>query len=134
MENTFGDILSDVAAGVTGGLGIAASASLGDDGPGIFEPVHGSAPDIAGPGIANPPRCCARSRCCSSTRSADADLARARSHACASTQALASGVRRRELRAAHAVDRPCQFGVAVARGARATYAPLECGAHRVQER
>jgi 3-isopropylmalate dehydrogenase len=54
MENTFGDILSDVAAGSTGGLGLAASASLGDSGPGIFEPVHGSAPDIAGTGAANP--------------------------------------------------------------------------------
>jgi 3-isopropylmalate dehydrogenase len=53
-ENTFGDILSDVAAGTTGGLGLAASASLGDARPGIFEPVHGSAPDIAGRGIANP--------------------------------------------------------------------------------
>jgi 3-isopropylmalate dehydrogenase len=53
-ENTFGDILSDEAAALTGGLGLAASASLGDDGPGIFEPVHGSAPDIAGRGIANP--------------------------------------------------------------------------------
>ncbi len=54
MENTFGDILSDLAAGVTGGLGLAASASLGDGSPAIFEPVHGSAPDIAGRGIANP--------------------------------------------------------------------------------
>jgi 3-isopropylmalate dehydrogenase len=53
-ENMFGDILSDVAAAVTGGLGLAASASLGDSGPGIFEPVHGSAPDIAGTGQANP--------------------------------------------------------------------------------
>src|SRR6185369_12597375 len=53
-ENTFGDILSDVAAAVTGGLGLAASASLGDGRPGIFEPVHGSAPDIAGTGRANP--------------------------------------------------------------------------------
>ncbi len=53
-ENTFGDILSDVAAAMTGGLGLAASASLGDGGPGIFEPVHGSAPAIAGKGIANP--------------------------------------------------------------------------------
>jgi 3-isopropylmalate dehydrogenase len=53
-ENTFGDILSDVAAAVTGGLGLAASASLGDTRPGIFEPVHGSAPDIAGAGRANP--------------------------------------------------------------------------------
>jgi 3-isopropylmalate dehydrogenase len=53
-ENTFGDILSDEASAVAGGLGLAASASLGDAGPGIFEPVHGSAPDIAGQGIANP--------------------------------------------------------------------------------
>ncbi|CAB4690060.1 MAG: 3-isopropylmalate dehydrogenase [Actinobacteria bacterium] len=53
-ENTFGDILSDIAAAVTGGLGLAASASLGSSGPGIFEPVHGSAPDIAGQGKANP--------------------------------------------------------------------------------
>jgi 3-isopropylmalate dehydrogenase len=53
-ENTFGDILSDVAAGVVGGLGEAASACLTDDGPGLFEPVHGTAPDIAGRGIANP--------------------------------------------------------------------------------
>ena len=53
-ENTFGDILSDIAAAVTGGLGLAASASLGDEGPGLYEPVHGSAPQIAGQGVANP--------------------------------------------------------------------------------
>jgi len=53
-ENMFGDILSDLAAAMTGGLGLAPSASLADAGPGIFEPVHGSAPDIAGRGIANP--------------------------------------------------------------------------------
>jgi 3-isopropylmalate dehydrogenase len=53
-ENMFGDILSDLASGVAGGLGLAASASLGDSGPGIFEPIHGSAPDIAGAGTANP--------------------------------------------------------------------------------
>jgi 3-isopropylmalate dehydrogenase len=53
-ENTFGDILSDVAAEVTGGLGLSGSASLGDRGAGLFEPSHGSAPDIAGRGIANP--------------------------------------------------------------------------------
>ncbi|MFN8222854.1 MAG: 3-isopropylmalate dehydrogenase [Gaiellales bacterium] len=53
-ENMFGDILSDVAAAVTGGLGLAASASIGDGGPGIFEPVHGSAPALAGRGVANP--------------------------------------------------------------------------------
>jgi 3-isopropylmalate dehydrogenase len=53
-ENMFGDILSDLAAAVTGGLGMAPSASLSDGGPGLFEPVHGSAPDLAGRGVANP--------------------------------------------------------------------------------
>ncbi len=53
-ENLFGDILSDEAAMLTGSLGMLPSASLGDGGPGLFEPVHGSAPDIAGEGIANP--------------------------------------------------------------------------------
>jgi 3-isopropylmalate dehydrogenase len=53
-ENMFGDILSDLAAAMTGGLGLAPSASLSDGGAGIFEPVHGSAPDIAGRGAANP--------------------------------------------------------------------------------
>jgi len=53
-ENTFGDILSDEAAGVMGTLGLMPSASLGDRPPGLFEPVHGTAPDIAGQGIANP--------------------------------------------------------------------------------
>jgi 3-isopropylmalate dehydrogenase len=50
----FGDILSDEAAMLTGSLGMLPSASLGEGGPGVFEPVHGSAPDIAGRGIANP--------------------------------------------------------------------------------
>jgi 3-isopropylmalate dehydrogenase len=53
-ENLFGDILSDLAASVSGGIGLAPSASLGDGGPGIFEPIHGTAPDIAGTGKANP--------------------------------------------------------------------------------
>jgi len=53
-ENLFGDILSDEAAMLTGSLGMLPSASLGAGGPGLFEPVHGSAPDIAGRGIANP--------------------------------------------------------------------------------
>ncbi|MFN8152359.1 MAG: 3-isopropylmalate dehydrogenase [Solirubrobacterales bacterium] len=53
-ENMFGDILSDEAAMLTGSLGMLPSASLGEDGPGVFEPVHGSAPDIAGTGAANP--------------------------------------------------------------------------------
>ncbi len=53
-ENMFGDILSDESAMLTGSLGMLPSASLGGDGPGVFEPVHGSAPDIAGQGVANP--------------------------------------------------------------------------------
>ena len=53
-ENLFGDILSDESAMLTGSLGMLPSASLGSDGPGLFEPVHGSAPDIAGSGSANP--------------------------------------------------------------------------------
>jgi tartrate dehydrogenase/decarboxylase / D-malate dehydrogenase len=55
-SNLFGDILSDLAAAVCGSIGIAPSANLAPDGPGpsMFEPVHGSAPDIAGKGIANP--------------------------------------------------------------------------------
>jgi 3-isopropylmalate dehydrogenase len=54
-ENMFGDILSDEAATLTGSIGMLPSASLGDPGqPGLFEPVHGSAPDIAGMGAANP--------------------------------------------------------------------------------
>jgi 3-isopropylmalate dehydrogenase len=53
-ENMFGDILSDEAAAITGSLGMLPSASLGDEAVALFEPVHGSAPDIAGAGIANP--------------------------------------------------------------------------------
>jgi 3-isopropylmalate dehydrogenase len=53
-ENMFGDILSDEAAMLTGSIGMLPSASLGAGGPGVFEPVHGSAPDIAGRGAANP--------------------------------------------------------------------------------
>jgi 3-isopropylmalate dehydrogenase len=53
-ENMFGDILSDEASMLTGSMGMLPSASLGDGGPGLYEPIHGSAPDIAGQGIANP--------------------------------------------------------------------------------
>lgn len=52
--NLFGDILSDAAAMLTGSIGMLPSASLGASGPGLFEPVHGSAPDIAGQDVANP--------------------------------------------------------------------------------
>jgi 3-isopropylmalate dehydrogenase len=53
-ENMFGDILTDEAAVIAGSLGLLPSASLGDGKNGLYEPIHGSAPDIAGKGIANP--------------------------------------------------------------------------------
>ncbi len=53
-NNMFGDILSDVTSGLVGGLGLAASANVNLDGVSMFEPVHGTAPDICGRGIANP--------------------------------------------------------------------------------
>jgi 3-isopropylmalate dehydrogenase len=53
-ENMFGDILTDEASVLAGSMGLLPSASLGADGPGLYEPIHGSAPDIAGQGIANP--------------------------------------------------------------------------------
>jgi 3-isopropylmalate dehydrogenase len=52
-ENLFGDILSDLAGGLAGGMGLAPSADIGDRNA-VFQPAHGSAPDIAGRGIANP--------------------------------------------------------------------------------
>jgi 3-isopropylmalate dehydrogenase len=52
--NLFGDILTDEASMLPGSMGMLASASLGDRPPGLYEPVHGSAPDIAGRGVANP--------------------------------------------------------------------------------
>lgn len=53
-ENTFGDILTDEAAVLVGSMGLLPSASLGEGKKGLYEPIHGSAPDIAGKGIANP--------------------------------------------------------------------------------
>jgi isocitrate dehydrogenase (NAD+) len=53
LPNLYGDIVSDLAAGLVGGLGIVPGANLGD-GVAVFEAVHGSAPDIAGKGVANP--------------------------------------------------------------------------------
>ncbi|EMI54995.1 3-isopropylmalate dehydrogenase [Rhodopirellula sallentina] len=52
--NMFGDILTDEASMLPGSLGMLPSASLGESGPGLYEPIHGSAPDIAGKGVANP--------------------------------------------------------------------------------
>jgi 3-isopropylmalate dehydrogenase len=53
-ENMFGDILTDEASVLAGSMGMLPSASLSEAGPGLYEPIHGSAPDIAGKGIANP--------------------------------------------------------------------------------
>ena len=53
-SNMFGDILSDEASQITGSIGMLASASLGESGPGLYEPIHGSAPDIAAKDLANP--------------------------------------------------------------------------------
>ena len=53
-ENMFGDILTDEASVLAGSMGLLPSASLGASGPGLYEPIHGSAPDIAGQGMANP--------------------------------------------------------------------------------
>jgi 3-isopropylmalate dehydrogenase len=53
-ENMFGDILTDEASVLAGSMGLLPSASLGAQGPGLYEPIHGSAPDIAGKGVANP--------------------------------------------------------------------------------
>jgi len=53
MENLFGDILSDLTSGLVGGLGVTPSANIGE-GMAVFEAVHGTAPDIAGKGLANP--------------------------------------------------------------------------------
>lgn len=53
-ENMFGDILTDEASVLAGSMGMLPSASIGETGPGLYEPIHGSAPDIAGQGLANP--------------------------------------------------------------------------------
>ena len=53
MENLYGDVVSDLCAGLVGGLGVVPGANIGDDAA-VFEAVHGSAPDIAGKGVANP--------------------------------------------------------------------------------
>ena len=58
-ENMFGDILTDEASMLAGSLGLLPSASLGGTKRGLYEPIHGSAPDIAGQGIANPAACIA---------------------------------------------------------------------------
>jgi isocitrate dehydrogenase (NAD+) len=54
MENLYGDIVSDLCSGLIGGLGLTASANIGEGGVAMFEAVHGSAPDIAGRNLANP--------------------------------------------------------------------------------
>ena len=72
-DNLFGDIITDIAAAIAGGIGLAASGNINPEGryPSMFEPVHGSAPDIAGTGAQpTPPRRSSRSGCCSPTSGA----------------------------------------------------------------
>src|SRR5688572_27353956 len=54
LPNLYGDIISDLCAGLVGGLGVVPAANLGENGVGVFEAVHGTAPDIAGRDVANP--------------------------------------------------------------------------------
>ncbi len=85
-ENMFGDILTDEASMLAGSLGLLPSASLGDGSRGLYEPIHGSAPDIAGQGIANP---------CGSDperRPAAAALAPARAEAAALEKAVSQAI------------------------------------------
>lgn len=94
-ENLFGDILSDEASLLAGGLGMLPSASIGDGGPSLYEPAHGSAPDIAGRGIANP--CAAILSAAMLLRHALGDDSSATAIERAVGAALATGVATRDL-------------------------------------
>lgn len=114
-ENMFGDILSDEASQITGSIGMLPSASLGEGRGGLYEPIHGSAPDIAGQGIANPLATILSSAMMlrhSFGLSAEADAMER-----AVADSLAAGLRTRDI--ASAGDRPCvstyEMGDAVAR-------------------
>jgi 3-isopropylmalate dehydrogenase len=91
----FGDILSDEAAVLTGSLGMLPSASLGEGRLGLYEPIHGSAPDIAGQGVANPLGTILSSAML--LRHSLGLEAEARSVETAVSRALASGARTRDL-------------------------------------
>jgi 3-isopropylmalate dehydrogenase len=94
-ENMFGDILSDEAAVLTGSLGMLPSASLGEGRLGLYEPIHGSAPDIACQGVANPLGTILSSAML--LRHSLGLEAEARSVETAVSRALASGARTRDL-------------------------------------
>jgi len=100
-ENLFGDILSDEAAMIAGSMGMLSSASLGDAGEdagrrfGLYEPVHGSAPDIAGRGLANPLATILSIAHCLRISFAEPDAARAVEDAV--EQAIDVGARTRDL-------------------------------------
>ncbi len=101
-SNLFGDILTDEAAALTGSLGVLPSASIGDGTRGLYEPIHGSAPDIAGRGLANPIGAIASAAMMLRTSlGRDAD---ARAIEEAIDRALASGARTRELGGALSTD------------------------------
>ena len=101
-ENMFGDILTDEASMLAGSMGLLPSASLGSGGPGLYEPIHGSAPDIAGQGVANP---CGTilSAAMLLRHSCDADAA-ARDIEAAVLAAIRSGARTRDIAGSAARD------------------------------
>ncbi len=94
-ENMFGDILTDEASMLAGSLGLLPSASLGADGPGLYEPIHGSAPDIAGQDVANP--CGAILSAALMLRHSFAAEAPAAAIEAAVRRALADGIRTRDV-------------------------------------
>jgi len=101
-ENMFGDILTDEASMLAGSMGLLPSASLGDSGPGLYEPIHGSAPDIAGQGVANP--CGAILSAAMLLRHSLGAEGAARAVENAVAAALRSGARTRDLASAGARD------------------------------
>ncbi len=101
-ENMFGDILTDEASMLAGSMGLLPSASLGDGGPGLYEPIHGSAPDIAGQGVANP--CGAILSAAMLLRHSCGAEPAARAVEAAVAGALRSGARTRDIAASGARD------------------------------
>jgi 3-isopropylmalate dehydrogenase len=101
-ENMFGDILTDEASMLAGSMGLLPSASLGDGGPGLYEPIHGSAPDIAGQGVANP--CGTILSAAMLLRHSVGDETAARAVEAAVAGAIRSGARTRDIAAPGARD------------------------------
>ena len=102
LPNLYGDIVSDLCAGLVGGLGVVPAANLGIDGVGVFEAVHGSAPDIAGKDVANPTALLLSAVLM--LRHLDEDAMADRDHASALTDVLGRGTVRTARPRRHGVD------------------------------